>query len=238
MIDRLLDFIWPRTCAVCGASVDRPARHVCSDCLNRLPFTPRDGCCRRCGRAAAGLDGEFLCEECRAFRPAFDRAASALHFDGVARDLVNAYKFKSRLWLRDDFVDWLEAVVRVRFRVEAVDVVVPMPSTLWHRFDRGYNPCDDLARALAKRLGRPCARRTIRRVGSPKRQGGLDEAARRTNVVGTFAVRRPADVAGRTVLVVDDIMTTGSTLAECAAELKRAGADRVWCATLARSLRT
>ena len=146
------------------------------------------------------------------------------------------------VWLRDDFVDWMEAAARTRFVVSRIDVVVPMPSTLLHRIDRGYNQCDCLARALAKRLGRPYDARALRRVGSPRRQGGLSEEERRTNVVGTFACRRSfargESGEGATVFVVDDIMTTGSTLSECARELKRAGAARVWCLALARSLRT
>ena len=113
-----------------------------------------------------------------------------------------------------------------------------MPSTAWHRIDRGYNQCAYLAKGLAKRLEKTYAGSALRRKGNPRRQGGLNEEARRENVVGTFEVRTPSAVAGKTVLVVDDIMTTGSTLSECAAELKRAGAARVWCATVARSLRT
>ena len=239
MIGALLDFLWPRRCAVCRKPVDRPGRYVCADCLNRLPFTPTDGCCRRCGRAAEKLDGEFLCTDCRAHRPAFDRAASAVSFDGEARKLVNAFKFAPwQLWLRTDFVDWLEAVARVRFKVDEIDVVVPMPSTRWHRIDRGYNQSDYLGSALARRLAKPYVGHALKRTGSPKRQGGLSEDERRTNVVGTFAVRKPDAVRGKTVLVVDDIMTTGATLSECAAELKRSGAARVWCVTLARSFRT
>ena len=84
-ISETLDFFYPRYCEACGRPVDRPGRLFCSDCLNRLPFTPTDGCCRRCGRAAEGLDGEFLCEDCRTYRPSFDRAASALSFEGDAR---------------------------------------------------------------------------------------------------------------------------------------------------------
>lgn len=198
---------------------------------------PTDGCCRRCGRDVPALDGEFLCADCRAHRPAFDRGASALRFDGEARDLVNAYKFRTRLWLRDDFVDWLEAAARARFRIGEIGLVVPMPSTLLHRLDRGYNPCTILASALAARLKVDCDGRVLRRVGFPRRQGGLDEAARRKNVVGTFAVRHSARISGRTVLVVDDIMTTGSTLSEAAAELKAAGAARVWALSLARAMR-
>lgn len=224
-------------CEVCGRPADRPGRHVCSDCLNRLPFAPTNGCCRRCGRAAEKLDGEFLCEECRTLRPAFDRAASALHFDAEAREAVNAFKFRAHLWLRDDLVDWLEAVVRARFKVGEIDIIVPVPSTFWHRLDRGYNQCAYLARMLARRLDRPYAGDVLRRTGHPRRQGGLTEADRRMNVIGTFAVRKPERVAGETVMVIDDIMTTGSTLSECAATLKAAGASCVWCATLARTWR-
>ena len=238
MIARLLDLFWPRRCEICGAPADRPRRHICSDCLNRLPFVPTDGCCSRCGRAAEGLDGEYVCSDCRAVKPSFDRASSALNFDGEARDLLLGYKFKGNLWLRDDFVDWLEAMARVRFRVGEIDLVVPMPSTGWHRLDRGFNQCVYLAKELAKRLGRPYAGNVLRRKGNPARQSSLHEDERRENVVGTFAVRRPEQVKARTILVVDDIMTTGATLSECAAELKRAGTRRVWCVTLARSLRT
>ena len=239
VIESILDFVWPRRCEICGKTADRPGRHVCADCLNRLPFVPTDGCCRRCGRAAEKLDGEFLCEDCRVHRPSFDRTASALSFEGEARELVNGFKFDRRkLWLRTDFADWLEAVARVRFNVDEVDVVVPMPSTWLHRLDRGYNQCDYLASVLAKRLDKPYVRQALRRVGMPKKQGVLSEEERRTNVLGTFSVRRPETVCGKTVLVVDDIMTTGSTLSACAAELKRAGAVRVWCVTLARSFRT
>ena len=211
---------------------------MCSDCLNRIPFVPVDGCCRRCGRDAAGLDGEFLCEDCRTNRPNFDRAASAVRYDGEARELVNSFKFRDMLWLRDDLVDWLEGVLRARFRVGEIDVVLPMPSTLGHRWNRGFNQSAVLARPLARRIGKPCGRFVIRRKGHPKKQSGLDEEERRLNAIGTFSVMRPSAVRGRTVLVVDDIMTTGATLSECAAELRRAGATRIWCVTVARSLRS
>ena len=205
----------------------------------RLPFVSQEGSCRVCGRSVEGLEGEYLCEDCSraATRPAFDRAASALRFEGEARQMVLDFKFNRHLWLRDDFTDWLEAAARARFDPVAVDVVVPMPVTLFHRFDRGYNQCAYLAAALARRLDRRCVAGALARTGRPRRQGGLDEAARRENVKGTFAVRDPGAVRGRTVLVVDDVMTTGATFSECARELKASGAWRVWCVSLARSIR-
>ena len=239
MIAKLLDLIWPRRCEVCGRPVDRTGRHVCAECLNRIPFVPSDGCCRICGRAVEGLEGEYLCEDCgrRATRPHFDRAASAVRFEDKAREMLLAFKFNRHLWLRDDFTDWLEAALRARFDPAAVDVVLPMPITAFHRLDRGYNQCAYLARALAKRLDRRCDAGVLARQGAPKRQAGLDEAARRENAKGTFRVLRPERVRGRTVLVVDDVMTTGATLSECAKALKEAGAALVWCVTVARSIR-
>ncbi len=203
----------------------------------RLPFTPVDGLCRRCGRAAAGLDGEFLCEDCRCHRPQYDRAASVFRLENDARDLVNAFKFRDRVHLRSDFADFLEGLARVRFRLSEVACIVPMPSTTPHRWLRGYNQCAILASALSKRVGIPC-RALLKRVGNPARQGGLSEEDRRVNVVGTFAALRKASAfAGKTVLVVDDIMTTGSTLSEAAKTLKSAGVGKVWAITVARSLR-
>lgn len=203
----------------------------------RLPFVRQEGCCRKCGRSVPAFVGEFVCDDCRSLRPAFDAAASVLVFDAEARRSVLDWKFNRHFWLRDDLTDFLEGVIRVRFPVSEIDAVVPMPVTVWHRFDRGFNQCAILARALSARIDRPYRPHAVRRCGHPQRQSGLNEDERKKNVVGTFRVSDPSVVRGRRLLVVDDVMTTGSTLSECARELKRAGAAAVWCVTLARSIR-
>ena len=215
ILQRMLDLVWPRTCEVCGRPADRAGRHVCAECLNRVPFI-RPG------------DGVYE----------IDDAVSAVRFECETRRMILDFKFNRHLWLRDDFVDWLEAAARARFDVAAVDVVLPLPTTRYHRMDRGYNQCDYLARELARRIDRVCEKRALARQGHPARQSSLSEEERRENVKDTFAVRRPELVRGRTVLVVDDIMTTGATLAECVKTLRAAGAWRVWSATLARAVRS
>lgn len=231
------DFLWPGKCELCERPSDRDGRFVCSSCLMRLPVVPQTGCCRVCARPVPGLAGDYLCEECRRRPPAFDAAAAALRFQGDARAMLLDFKFNRHLWLREDFADWLEAAVRVRFDPAAVDVVLPVPTTRFHRWDRGYNQCAYLASALARRLDRRCDAGVLARKGHPKRQSDLTEDERRENVRDTFRVRRPERVRGRTVLVLDDVLTTGATLSECAATLKAAGAARVWCVTLARAVR-
>ena len=204
----------------------------------RLPVAPQTGCCRVCAKAVAGNEGEYLCEECERHPPAYDRAACALRFEGRARDMLLDFKFNRHIWLTEDFTDWLEAAVRARFDVSAIDVVLPMPTTLFHRWDRGYNQAELLSSALAKRLDRRHDGRVLSRKGKPKRQSSLSESDRRENVKGTFAVRRPEWIRGRTVLLVDDILTTGSTMSAAAAALKAAGAAQVLAATLAHSTRS
>ena len=212
---RLLDLVWPRSCEVCGRPVDRDSRYVCADCLNRVPFIkPGDGIYE------------------------IDDAVSAVRFECETRRMVLDYKFNGHIWLRDDFVDWLEAAAGARFDLAAVDLVLPMPTTLGHRLDRGYSQCEYLAEGLARRIDRACLADVLARQGHPARQSGLTEDERLENVKGTFAVRHPERVRGRTVLVVDDILTTGATLAECAKTVKEAGAWRVWSATLARAIRS
>lgn len=215
LLQRVLDLLWPRNCEICGRPVDREARYICAECLNRIPFVrPEDGMYE------------------------IDDAASAVRFECETREIINGYKFKNSIWLRDDFVDWIEAAARSRFDVAAIDAVIAIPTTLGHRINRGYNQSALLAEPLAKRLDRCFLGRAVARTGHPKRQSSLSEEERAENVKGTFVVREPELVRGRTILLVDDIMTTGSTLSECAKTLKDAGAWRVWSVTLARSVRT
>lgn len=203
----------------------------------RVPFLSQEGCCRVCGRSVENATGGFVCEECRRLGPFYDAAVSAVIFEDEARALLLKYKSGEGVWLKDDFVDWIAAAAGARYDLAEVDAVVPMPITLFHRIDRGYNQCVYLARSIAKRIDRACLESVVARCGHPKRQAGLSEEERRENVIGTFKVIDPKSVRGRTILLLDDVMATGSTLSECAKTLKEAGAWRVWAVTLARSVR-
>lgn len=238
-VQSALEILWPRRCELCARPCDRPGRHVCSECLAHIPFYPWRDCCSLCGAPLdiGGGYGDILCGECRGGgKPHFDRAVNAVLFEGDARRMVLDYKYNSHLWLIRDFGDWLEDAVNARLDAPSIDLVLPMPITLFHRYDRGFNQCSYLAEEIARRMQRPCCDAILRRTGKPRRQAGLRRAERFANVAGTFAVRRPDLISGRTMLVVDDVMTTGATLSECAKALKQNGAWRVFALSLARPL--
>ena len=236
--EKILDWVSPRRCEVCLGACDRPSRSICSKCLSKIPFQQVVGVCRYCGREILGLSREFVCEECAEHRPAFEMGGSAVRFEGVARQILIDYKYNRHLWMRNDLVDWLESMARVRFPVDEIDLVLPIPLSLAHRMDRGYNQSSLLAKELARRLDRSYGESILGRRGNPRRQANLNEAERRENVRHSFRVRQPELIRGRTILVIDDVMTTGATLSACAEELKKAGAFRVFCLTVAHGIRT
>ena len=204
----------------------------------RVPFIPTASSCAICSRHVEGAADGFICGDCKGrSRPHFDRAACAVRFEGKARDMLLDYKFEKRIYLKSDFADWLEGAARARFDTEAVDAVAYMPISPEHARLRGYNQCEFLARELAMRLDRKLLRGALRRIGHPRRQSGLGEEERRENAKGTFAAADGRYLRGRTILLVDDIMATGATLSESARSLKEAGAWRVWCIAVARSVR-
>ncbi len=206
--------------------------------------------CPACLRAPAPLDAEFFCVSCRTpFRNrfpldeegrcalcrgglrGFDAAYSFGFYDGVLRQLIHVYKFRKVRTLVGPLGDLL---LRALPRDEAFDCVTPVPLHWRRRWQRGFNQADLLARRVAAHSGIPRTR-LLRRLRSTASQASLSNTSRRRNVAAAFACRRPDRAAGRKILLIDDVMTTGSTAAACALALKRAGAARVSLLTLARA---
>ncbi len=239
VIDRLSDLIWPRTCAVesCTRTSDRAGRHLCSHCLATLPFHEAGGACRICGAlVTAETRHDFTCEACQSTPPAYEFARSALLYEGKVDALVKDFKYHKATWLCEDFTDFLEGAVRAKLESATIDVVVPVPLHPNRERRRGYNQSALLAQMLARRLNRRADCRSFVRVVDTEKQSRLSGEARLSNVRDAFAVTTPQWIRGRTVLLVDDVMTTGSTLSHCARALLDGGAARVWCATVARSV--
>ena len=150
--------------------------------------------------------------------------------------MVHAFKYDSALWLCADLTDLLEGCLTAHFHADEVDVVVPVPLHPVRQRERSYNQSALLAHELARRIDRRCDARALERVRATETQTHLNAAHRRMNMLGAFRVARPDWVRQRCVLLVDDVMTTGATLDECARVLKKAGARAVWAVTAGRGV--
>lgn len=228
------DALYPRRCPGCGGLSDRSGRHLCWSCFSRIELLHSD-LCELCGNPLTGsAESAFVCGYCRRRRPAFDRARSAARFSGVVREMLHEFKYRDALWLAGDLADLLQGALTAQFDCRSVDVVVPVPLFSTRFRERSYNQSLVLARELARRIGRRVDGRSLKRMRHTETQTHYNASQRKNNMAGAFSVVRPEWIRGRTVLVVDDVMTTGATLSECSRELKRAGALRVFAVSVAR----
>jgi ComF family protein len=166
----------------------------------------------------------------------FDRVLRLGPYDGLLREAILRLKYAPGEALAEKLGDLWARHAESRLRELGADVMVPVPLHWWRRFQRGYNQSETLARALAKRLHLPCRPGWLRRIRNTPKQAQQTATARRTNIRGAFHARPRRELTGRTVLLVDDVLTTGSTASEAARALGAAGAARVVVAVLSHSL--
>lgn len=230
----LLDLVFPPLCPLCERRVDRHGHDpLCAGCWAALPRL-RPPFCARCGRPLPGLPPAEVCEACRRAPPPFAYArAVAAYRDGM-REAIHQLKFRGRVALARPLGDLLAEEGGAGVPVEAIDGIVPVPLHPRRLAERGFNQAELLAARLARRWRRPLLTRLLVRTRPTRPQSELDEAERRRNVTGAFRARDPAAAAGRHLLVVDDVLTTGSTLGECSRVLLAAGARAVGVLALAR----
>jgi ComF family protein len=181
---------------------------------------------------------------CRRAAQPFVRAVAFGSYDGNLRGLLHLLKYEQARPAADFLGRELaQAILKLRpMFADAVPLVVAVPLHSGKSRQRGFNQAELIARAALKHLSSEGLRlemrsRLLRRQRATSSQTGLTRHQRRTNVRGAFTLRNPRDIAGRDILVVDDVFTTGTTVSECARVLARAGARRVFVATVARVLK-
>jgi len=234
LVSALLDVLFPRSCLVCGAAVAEPDAHVCWDCAAGFPRVERPFC-TLCGDPVDGrVESEYTCSFCRRYRPRFDLARSALRYRGGVRNAVHALKYRHATYASRDLARWMAACCRVHYAGVRFDAVTSVPLHARRQRERTYNQADLLGRALAAELGLDFAARLLHRTRPTASQTELSSAERRKNVRKAFVADDGGWIDGRRILLVDDVMTTGATVAECSRVLKDAGAVTVHVVTAAR----
>ena len=230
----LLDLVWPRSCELCGRPAGEAARFLCWDCLSALPLVGQPFCVR-CGDPVDGaITRDYVCSTCVERAPAFDLARSALRFRGGIKDLLHRFKYSHATYLDRDLAVLMHACVRTNFGGECFDAVAFVPLHRVKERARTYNQARLLAGRLAGLMNVPLAPGCLARERETATQTHLNMHERARNVKGAFSVPHPGWIEGRNILLVDDVMTTGATVNEVAAVLKRAGSGRICVVTVAR----
>ncbi len=234
----ILDLVYPSSCIICKT----PGRQsICENCRTTLPIRSLTTVCDICGgdilqsETAAGTVAP-VCPQCREHKPHFDTARSAVAFQGPARILVHALKYHHAAWIAKPMADYLHATWIASFGDETPDLILPVPLSSLRRFRRTYNQAELLAGALARKLGAPMEPALLRRNRNTPTQTFMNAAQRRDNMRNAFSLTKNAAplVYGKTILLVDDVMTTGATFDACACPLRAAGAGRILCLSFAR----
>ncbi len=246
-LDSLFTALFPSNCRICDAPLATISRlPVCDVCLEEIQGIDAP-VCEVCGERLAShhlldeSEGRGRCGLCRRWEPPFAKAAAYGSYEGGLRDLIHLLKYERVRPAANVLGRMLsEAIAMLAPHFAGAGlVVVPVPLHPAKHRQRGFNQSEVVARAALKcvPLHPTVCADALARVRPTESQTGLTRHRRRENIRGAFKVIRPDLVAGREVLLVDDVFTTGTTVSECARVLRRAGAERVLVATVARVLK-
>lgn len=225
-----LDFALPPRCAGCGAIVGE-VHSFCLDCWKSIEFLGNSGC-ETCGTPLQATE-QRTCGACLARPPRIVRTRAAVTYDDLSRSLAIRLKYGRKVAIARTMARYMAPLVG-----EGEDrMLVPVPLHRTRIWGRGFNQSALIANELSRRLGiaaNPVALRRVRRTPPLK---GMSPLQRRKTVAGAFLVRDKQAIAGKTIILVDDVLTTGSTAEACARALKRGGATRVELVSWARVVR-
>ena len=229
-----LGLLFPRCCHLCRQPLAAAAAvRLCPDCLAALPRL-KPPWCSRCGCSLAPAPGDgHVCGTCLVRPPNYDQALSAFAYQEPLTGLLHALKYRGELTVLPLLAGVLAPFCQ-RLALAEEDLVLPVPLHIRRLRERGFNQSLLLARLLFPDQQEQIPARLLRRVRDTVPQTSLDGAARRRNLARAFALSDPDRVKGRRVLLVDDVLTTGTTVNECCKVLRAAGAARLEVVTVAR----
>lgn len=232
-MDRCLDFVtdllFPRRCPVCGRIVMPKGGLICPGCMGKLSWVRRPTC-KKCGKEVADSTIEYCCD-CTRRKRSFDYGLSLINYDDIASRSMSQIKYNNKREYLDFYSEAMLRKLGKRIKAMNGDVLIPVPVHPSRLRRRGFNQAEELADRLSPHLGIPVDTTILRRDRKTAPQKSLDAGGRLKNLEQAFCASQiPAHI--RSVILVDDIYTTGSTIEACARVLKKAGAEHVYFVTI------
>lgn len=235
LLNGLYNLLFPSNCILCKKYFKGEGQEsvLCQDCqstieLNKPPF------CQRCSRHLEEYADQSLCTECRSQHYHFDRAWGICRYNLSVRRLIHLFKYGEKTALRHTFSRIIATFIE-SYHVDIKDfnLIVPVPLHAARLRERGYNQSELLTDLLALRFKTPASKRNLIRIRHTQNQAHLGQKERWTNIQAAFKIKHSTEFLDKSVLVIDDLMTTGATASEAARTLKEAGAKKVSVLTLA-----
>lgn len=234
ILKNLLDLLLPSRCACCGKTVMSEST-LCADCFDKINFISMPYC-KSCGMPfEAEIDAKLqkICAQCAQTRHITRLQRSAMIYDDFSKKMILDFKFYAKTQNAKILAKWLYAAGKDIFD-EGVDLIMPVPLSYRRLLRRGYNQSAILARLLSKQTGIKADLLSLKKIKHTKPQSMLSGKARMKNVKQVFKLKTDGAVKDKRIVLIDDVMTTGATLAECAKVLLESGAKSVDTLTVAR----
>ena len=234
---QLISFILPPRCVNCGNIVGEDSS-ICIECFNKIRFISKPYC-KICGRPFESTQdlAQSVCGECmKQKRRHFELERSAFIYDDVSKNMLLALKFMDKTSFAPTIAKFM-VQAGTDILKENPDLIIPVPLHYMRLIKRKYNQSALLANEISKLTGIKTDLFSLKRCKNTIPQVKFTGKERVKNVRGAFVVKNPENIKGKSIVLIDDVMTTGSTLKECAIALKKAGAKKIYALTAARTMK-
>lgn len=232
------DILIPPLCSACGQNRDDAKDLLCDRCRQDLQALG-ELVCARCGALTIRKRSAGRCPKCPRGDIYFDKARGAFQYRDTLREAIQRFKYNGRLELAEPFARamFVELFAWENSKLQELEIaaLLPVPMHYLRRAFRGFNHSEILSRELSSLTGVPTQARWLERIRHTRRQALLPYEQRISNIFGAIRVNNPETIAGKKVALIDDVLTSGVTVNECARVLKQSGAEEVWVFTLARA---
>lgn len=234
ILNYFINFFFPKVCSCCKQNL--PALYkgnICKNCLSKLP--ENDGL--KCSACDVQIQSQKHCYDCSHNKNYFDLIRAPYKYEKSVKMLIHNFKYSNRFFLAKDFsVAMIDVISENNWDIQT-DIIIPVPLFITRKFLRGYNQAALMAEEIAKKINKECNNKILIRKIYTKAQFSLNRKARQENLQKSFYVNKKYTdkIQNKNILLVDDIVTTCSTVNSCAKVLKQAGAKKVFVISIART---